>query len=119
MKVRWETAEPPLPPVAAAGRGLVGARLADRATADPRWDLVRFSDWCVLVGDELPWADGVIYLGVLPGAGDVLVPVHRRPQLHPGLVTRAVMSLGGGARGRVALIPDDDGVAVLRLERRG
>jgi hypothetical protein len=75
LRVRWERSEPPLPPVAAAGRGAVGERLADRATAAPIWDLIRFSEWCILIGDELPWTDGVVYLGVLPGTVNVLVPV--------------------------------------------
>ena len=119
MKVRWETAEPPLSPVAVAGRGAVGERLVERATVTPRWDVVRFSEWCVLIGDELPWIDGVIYLGVLPGTSNVLVPVHRRPQLHPDLVMRAVTSIVGGPSGRVAVIPDDDTVSVLRLGSRG
>ena len=119
MNVGWEPAEPPLPPVAVAGRGAVGERLAERATVAASWDLVRFSEWCVLVGDELPWIDGVIYLGILPGARNVLVPVHRRPQLHPELVMKAVTSIVGGPSGRVALIPDDDGVSVLRVGGRG
>ena len=72
-----------------------------------------------MLGDELPWIDGVIYLGVLPGTTDVLVPVHRSPQLHPDLVKRAATSIAGGAGGRVALMPDDDGVSVLRLGSRG
>ena len=116
MKVQWDAAEPPLPAVAVAGRGVVGERLAARASVDERWDLVCFTDWCVLTGDDLPWVDGVVYLGVLPGTIDVLIPVHRRPRLHPGLVTRAVTSMCGAER--VALIPDDDGVSVLPLGGR-
>jgi hypothetical protein len=118
MKVSWDVAEPPLPPVAVAGRGTAGERLSERATGDPRWDMFRFSEWCVVIGDELPWIDGVIYLGVLPGTIDVLVPVHRRPRLHPGIVTRAVGSITGGAGKRVALIPNDDAVIMLRLASR-
>ena len=118
MKIRWETAAPPLSPVAVAGRGSVGAQLAERAEASPHWESIRFSEWCVVIGDELPWIDGVIYLGLLPGTTDVLIPVHRRPQLHPDLVARAAMAIAGDTRGRVALIPVDDGVSVLALGSR-
>jgi hypothetical protein len=118
MKIGWETAEPPLSPVAVAGHGTVGTQLAERAKASPHWESIRFSDWCVVIGDELPWIDGVIYLGLLPGTTDVLIPVHHRPQLHPDLVARAGASIAGDTRGRIALIPVGDGVSVLRLGSR-
>jgi hypothetical protein len=124
MKIDWQPAEPPFGAVAVAGQGVVGERLAARAGHEPPWTIVRFADWTVVVGDELPWVDGVTYLGVLPGTSAVLVPVHRRPCLHPELVVKAVRLVcadaGAGGALRVALIPEspNDGagrVAVLLL----
>ncbi|MDQ1428338.1 MAG: hypothetical protein QOK39_1814 [Acidimicrobiaceae bacterium] len=107
MRIAWQPTEPPLRPVAVAGHGTVGDRLAARAGQEERWVLVRFAAWSVVVGDDLPWVDGATYLGQLPGAAEVLVPVHRGPRLHPDLVVKAVRSLRpGSARGQVAVIPD-------------
>ena len=119
MKVLWEVVEPPLSPVAVAGPGTVGDALAAKATQRGLRQVVRFAGWTVVVDHDLPWVDGVTYLGQLPGTTDVLVPVLRRPRLHPDLVAAAVRSLTGEPRGRVALVPEDphgtDRVAVLAL----
>lgn len=117
MKVSWAPVEPPLDAVAAAAPGPAGDRLAARAEAHLSCRLVRFAGWTVALGDDLPWTDGVTYLGRLPGAGRVLVPVHRRPDVHPELVARLVPRLGDGVAGDLAFLPDRTGehVAVLRL----
>lgn len=114
MNVGWEPLDPPLPPVAVAARGAAAEVLAQRAERDPAWKVTRFDDWVVVAGDKLPWADGAIYLARLPGAAHVLVPVHRRPDLHPELVERATQTYRGSAR-VAALIPGVDGVTVLPL----
>ncbi len=114
MRVEWTTAEPPLEAVAAAGRGSAAARLEAKVGESTRWTVTRFAEWLVVAGDDLPWFDGVIYLGRLVGAAGVLVPVHRHPLLHPELVGRASASLRGSAP-CAALIPDGEGVVVLPL----
>lgn len=115
--IGWVAAAPPLRPVAACGRGPVAVRLAERAEAGP-WTTARYDDWTVVLGDELPWVDGVVYLGALPDAPGVLVPVHRVPALSPDLVRSAVRRLAGSAK-QVALVPDETGgdVAVLVLDK--
>ena len=120
-RIEWQPVEPPLAAVAVAGHGVVGQRLAARAEHEPRWMLLQFPDWSVVIGDGLPWVDGVTYLGALPATMELLVPVHWRPRLHADLVVRAVRSFAAGIGPvRVALIPerpgDTDGrVAVLPL----
>jgi hypothetical protein len=112
MRIAWRPIEPPLEPVAAVGRGVVGDRLAERASRRGDWRVIRYAQWTLIAGDDLPWVDGVVYLGVLPGTKDVLVPVHRRPHLHADLVVNAVRSLTVGRTG-VAIVPDEEQVAVL------
>lgn len=114
MKIDWEASDPPLPAIAVAARARAAEVLAIKADRNPAWTVVRFDEWTVVTGDELPWADGATYLAHLPGTAHVLVPVHRRPRLHPELVERAVAPFRGSARA-AALIPGADGVTVLPL----
>lgn len=114
MKVQWATAEPPLPVVAVAARSGAAHRLQAKADRKTDWVITRFDEWIVVVGDDLPWVEDAVYLGHLHGATHVLVPVHRRPQLHPELVDRVTAAFRGTAR-LAALIPSGDGVTVLPL----
>lgn len=113
MKVAWEHADPPLPAVAVAAHGTAAEVLAAK-TSRASWKVHLFEDWIVIGGDDLPWVDGAIYLGRLPGTARVLVPVHRQPRLHPDLVERLVARFRGAAHA-AALIPGSDGVTVLPL----
>lgn len=117
MKITWSVVDEPLPATAVAGHDLVADRLAERVRGNPHWAVTRLDRWTVVHGDRLPWVEGVVYLGELPGAADILVPVHRRPDLHPDLVRQLARELiPAGQPARVALVPDDGGVAVLPLQ---
>ena len=116
MRVPWQPAEPPLPAVALAASGAMKATLLGKAADDDRFTTTTFADWAVVEGPDLPWVDGATYLCQLPGAADVLVPVHQRPGLDPDLVRRAVRSVLSGLRAeRTAVIPHPEGVIVLPL----
>ena len=116
MKVPWQPAEPPLPAVALAASGGMKATLLGKTADNDSFATTTFADWAVVEGPDLPWVDGATYLGQLPGAADVLVPVHQRPELDPDLVSRVVRSVLSGLRAeRTALIPHPDGVIVLPL----
>ena len=116
MKVLWRRAESPLPAVAVVAPGDAGAILLGKATYDDELTATAFADWAVVEGPDLPWVDGALYLGKLPGAADVLVPVHQHPELDPDLVRRAARSVLSGRRAeRIALIPQSEGVVVLPL----
>lgn len=114
MKVTWERFDPPLPAVAVAAHG-TAAEVLDAKTHQATWTVDRFVDWIVVGGEDLPWVDGAIYLGRLPGTARVLVPVHRQPRLHAELVERVAARFRGAAH-TAALIPDVDGVTVLPLK---
>lgn len=117
MRISWRPVDPPLVPVAVAGKGQVADRLAERAQGHGDWRVSRYPEWTLVEGDSLPWVDGVIYLGLLPGTTDVLVPVHRLPGIHPELVSRVVRSLLGGRRATcVAVVPNDERVTVLPVD---
>ncbi len=96
----------------------MGATLAARASnRDCRVD--EPGDWTVIRGDNLPWADGAVYLGLLPGTELVFVPVHRRPDAPLDIVTAAVRARAG--TGPVVMIPpdeaDDEGTGQLLVLR--
>jgi hypothetical protein len=119
MRVVWQRSEPPLPAVAVAARGPLGAALKSKVMDRDQVAVTSFVDWSVLEGPDLPWVDGSIYLGELPDARDVLVPVHHRPGLHPDLVRKAALSVLSGQRAeRIAVIPHGDQVVVLPLGAR-
>lgn len=98
----WVERDPPLPPAAALATGPAVAGLAAataRAVAAGR-DLRVLRDeqtLLVLCGgplDELPWADGVVYLGALDG---VLVPTRHHPSLPIDIIRKAIRAESGEA----------------------
>jgi hypothetical protein len=71
----WVPREPPLPPYAVLGRGAAVPALASRAAAriaaGTRLRVAAAPGWLLVLGDDLPWAPGVRYLG---RDGALLVP---------------------------------------------
>ena len=111
FKIHWIARDTPLLPTAAAAHGPASVRLAHR--------LLQFSDeslsqlegvagqQLILVqGSEqqLPWVDGVQYLGVDPGAPFLLLPTNYRPSLPESFVQRALLKKTGSS-GRIAVLP--------------
>jgi hypothetical protein len=116
MRVAWRQADTPLPAAAVAASGPLAARLAAKSSTRGDLHLTRFAEWIVVEGEDLPWVDGVTYLGVLPGTSDVLVPVHRVPALHAELVRRAARAvLADEGTDRVCLVPHGERVVLLPL----
>ncbi|WP_459179345.1 bpX5 domain-containing protein [Streptomyces sp.] len=110
---RWTPREPPLPAVAAAASGPAARALAaaviagrdDGSTA--RLRAAHAADWLVVLSDDpagadLPWADGVHWLGRDSG---LLVPTHLTLQPDPGLVARAAARHVPDAPTLVVLLP--------------
>ena len=91
----WVSRVDPLAPAAAVATGDAAFALVRRVLAlseEHRLRLVCAASANVFVvrGEELPWVDGVAYLGVDPAAEGLLLPTTRRPDLPPDLFARAV-----------------------------
>jgi len=114
----WSRREPPLRAAAVAATGDVLSSLqaatiacltagaghaadpAGRSTGAPGQELraVAGDGWLVVLGDDLPWADGAIYLGWDSG---ILVPTTSAPA-PPAAILRAALP----AADLVVLLPD-------------
>lgn len=98
LPLRWRVREPPLEPVAAAATGEAARALAERLLAMPDERLAALSgvagtEVLVVTGErgDLPWVDGVQYLGRDPQAPGLLLPTTLSPAVPLPLVERAVM----------------------------
>ena len=101
VPIHWSARSPALPAVGAIARGEVAVatlaallRLDDDALG--ALSGVRAQETVVILasseGAELPWADGIVYLGVDPEAPALLLPARLRPSVHPQLLERAILS---------------------------
>ncbi len=90
MSVRWCVREQPLPPLAVVGRGVCARRLAERIIG--RTDLVGVvgAGLLVALGPELPWVDGVEYLGAEPDAPHLLFDCRVAPSVSASILSSAV-----------------------------
>lgn len=116
ITLTWEPRPEPLRPACVVGTGPAATRLARRLL---RLDPATLSTLLGVAGpgllcltgreDDLPWADGVRYLGQDPGAPALLLPTTRAPLLHAGLLQRALLArasiLGGAPPFAVLLDP--------------
>ncbi|MFI1394655.1 hypothetical protein [Streptomyces sp. NPDC020681] len=111
---RWTPREPPLPAVAAAAQGAAARALADAvrdglddgrtsrlraARADDGWLIVLSDD---PAGADLPWADGVHWLGMDSG---LLLPAHLAVRPDAALVAHAVARRVPDTHTLLALLP--------------
>ena len=101
----------PLEAVAVAGAGAVARRLAERMIALADGALARLrgvagADLVVALGEagDLPWVDGVQYLGVDLAAPRLLVPTAVRPTVALELFQLAVLRRAGALRAPLAVM---------------
>ncbi|MHB8878936.1 MAG: bpX5 domain-containing protein [Myxococcaceae bacterium] len=99
----WAPRAEPLAPRAVAATGAAARALAERALelgpeAVGRLRGVAGDGVLLLLGEEadLPWADGVSYLGVDPAAPSLLLPCARAPDVPARLVEQAVARRASG-----------------------
>jgi hypothetical protein len=104
ISVTWTPRDVPLAPRAVAAVGEVsralGRRLAMLDDASLRALAALASrDVLVVVGDEneLPWIDGVTYLGRDESAPDLLLPTAMAPSVPPAILEMAVKARCAGA----------------------
>jgi hypothetical protein len=99
VPVAWTPREPPLVPAAAIACDRAAFALADRLCAIPDDRLARLSgiaarSLIVVAGSEadLPWVDGVSYVGRDPAAPSLLLPTHLVPDVGVAIFERAVVA---------------------------
>lgn len=110
IPVRWLPRPEPLAPAAAMATGAAVRRLAARLLWREDGALARLRgvagpDLLLLLGpaEELPWIDGVSYLGVDPAAPALLLPTTLAPSVPPALLERALLR-GPGREPPLALL---------------
>lgn len=99
LPIQWRPRTRPLEPCAVVALGDVvgslGLRLLARSDeALSKLEAVALDDGLVVLGaaNDLPWAQGVIYLGRDPAAPALLLPTNIEPPAHPALLERAILT---------------------------
>ena len=114
--VNWLPRSEPLAPCACVARGRSRPRARKRparvGAGAPRPDQgVRRRRRLVVLGDvaELPWLDGIAYLGRDEAAPHLLLPTSRRPDVPLDLFARALAARVPGCPGGGAVLPEPTG----------
>lgn len=109
--ITWSARAIPLVPAAVAARGPVALHLVERLRGLPderlaRLEGARANGLVVVAGPtlDLPWLDGVTYLGHEPDAADLLVPTTRQASAPAALVEAALRSRGALPAGPFAVL---------------
>ena len=109
--INWIARDTPLLPTAVAAYGPASLRLARRLLQLPDESLsqlegVAGQQLILVQGSEqqLPWVDGVQYLGVDPAAPFLLLPTNYRPSLPEAFVQKALLKKAESS-GRIAVLP--------------
>ncbi len=128
--VTWSEREPPLIACAVAAWGDVAFRLGQRLLdlndeALGRLSGVAGTNVMVLLGEteDLPWVDGVVYLGRDEMAPVLLLPTHQRPVVPPAnLLDRVMLKRFPKLNLPLAILPETLSVischGALRLSRQ-
>ena len=114
----------PLAVVGVAGCGAVARELARRVLARDDEALARLQGVAgrgvlVLMGaaEELPWVDGVVYLGRDAAAPQLLMPTNQRPSAPAGLIERAVRARFGELTPPLVVLPGAGSVLSVHTAR--
>ena len=83
----WARREPPLHPAAVAGGADLRAVTVRRLREGAGLRVAFGREWTLVVGEDLPWADGATYLGWDDG---LLVPTTLAPSTPAGLLRHAL-----------------------------
>ena len=111
FKINWIARDAPLLPAAVEAHGPASLRLARRLLQLPDESLAQLEgvvgkNLILVQGSEqqLPWVNGVQYLGVDPAAPFLLLPTNYRPSLPEALVQNALLKKIG-SNDRIAVLP--------------
>jgi hypothetical protein len=111
VKVTWETRFPPLSPCGAAALGDVARDWVGRLLRSSDEVLATFSGvggagGIVVLGADLPWVDGLEWLGRDALAPALLLPTNRRPSVPVDVLQEAVLARSRGRSSPIALLGD-------------
>jgi hypothetical protein len=95
MKVVFTVSDRPRPIEAALAHGGAASRLAARLLAldDAKLQTLRgvgAPSLLIVAGDDLPWVDGVVYLGRDRAAPQLYLPTTHEPAVPSSLIARAI-----------------------------
>lgn len=114
--VKWIDRPRVLAPIAACAHGPAAEALAAKLSTWPADRLAKLSgvaaktpEWTIVVlarnEDQLPWVDGIRYLGKDPLAPKLLLPTAEQPDVPLGLFERAITEKAGIAGPLAVLAP--------------
>ena len=122
VSIEWQPRRVPLQPCAAAASGPAALALARRLQAEPCEKLallrgVAGSDVLAVCGapENLPWVDGIVYLGIDPAAPRLRLPTCLRPTVPVDLLERAILSLPGAVTGAPLAVLRADPLCIVPL----
>ena len=123
IPVAWLPRPMPLEPVGVAARGEAARALAARLLSRPDEELaalrgVAGPDVLIALGSggNLPWVDGVVYLGREPDCPLLLLPTTHGPSVPPQLLEQALVERAGGSPPLAVLL--DPPLLVSTVEAR-
>ncbi len=94
----WRPRRRPLAAIAAVARGAsavaLGRRLLDEGEAVARFAAVGAPGWLLIAGSDLPWVEGIEYLGTDPEAPSLYLPTLLEPTWPLDLLTAALLRRG-------------------------
>jgi hypothetical protein len=102
IEVRWQPRVEPLSIEGAFAGGSAARRLAQRLLAGAEWSNIRgvaTHTGIVLLGNDLPWVDGIIYLGRDTTAPQIYLPTTQTVNVPPALLARAISRPSGSTSG--------------------
>ena len=118
----WRPRFTPLVPVGVAARGTAATSLAHRLLHDPdslaQFKGVAAPGLLVILGEEkqLPWVDGVVYLGHDSQSPSLLFPTNLEPSVPAALLQRC-LTVAHNQHGPCALLLDPPSIVPLSEAR--
>jgi hypothetical protein len=125
VQVTWRARFPPIAPSLAVARGACARALARHLGAWPDERLARLAggaggELLVVAAPEreLPWVDGIIFLGVDPAAPRLRLPTALEPSLPSDLLERLLLPPGGRgapAQAPLAVLPEANAAGLATI----
>ena len=111
--LRWAVREPPLPAAAVVGRGPARHALIQRLLAYDDAHLARLQgvaspELVAVAADtaDLPWVDGLVYVGQDQDAPSLWLPTTLRPDVPLDLLQRAILARAPASAAPVVVLVD-------------